>query len=347
MLQTLELANIRSYQNGLFEFSESVNIVVGPNASGKTNLLESIYMSAKGSAFKSSDEQMINRNSEWGRIDSSYSDHTRVVKLQKKSPYKSFLFDDAEYNKFDQDKSIPIVLFEPQHMLLIGGEPDLRRDYIDSLLTQTVSGFSQVLKNYKRTLAQRNRLLKQDKIDPEHLFAWDIRLSDLGGKIIEQRTKYIKFIEEHLTSNYRAVSGNTEDVKIIYESKISLEQYTSNMLKALKSDYPKDKIRGYTSVGPHRDNLRFEINNNDARESASRGETRSIVLALKIAEVKLIEQITTTKPILLLDDVFSELDGKRRRTLSETLQSYQTFITTTDADVAIEHFSKNCNIIPL
>ncbi len=348
MLKTLELANIRSYRNGVFQFSDSVNIVVGPNASGKTNLLEAIYMVATGNAFKSDDEQMISRTSGWGRIDATYEDQSLSIKIQRSPFYKKFVFDGAEKNKVQKDKKIPIVLFEPSHLLLLGGEPERRRSYVDGLISQTEPEFESILKSYKRSLLQRNKLLKQPNISEDHLFVWDIRLSELAGKIAEYRLKHIDYIKEHLTEDYQSVSGNNEKLSISYESKLLLDQYTNSLLKKLKTDLETDKRRGFTGSGPHRDDVKISIDGNDVRENASRGETRSIVLALKISELRLVEQKNTTgkKPLLLLDDVFSELDGKRRRTLAGTLQKYQTFITTTDADVVIEHFSKSCNIIP-
>ncbi len=346
MLQTLELANVRSYKNGLFQFSDSVNIIVGPNASGKTNLLEAIHMVCKGEAFKSDDANMVNHNSEWARIDCQYDDQSRVVKLKKTPLSKTFVFDDLEKKRFPVDKNIPVVLFEPIHLLLLGGEPERRRAYIDNLLTQTENSYGSLLKSFKRIVSQRNRLLKQETISPEHLFVWDVQLSDIAGKVIEFRKKYTDFLQEQLTRNYQSVSGNEEILKITYESKIPSEHYANELLNKLKHDFALDKARGYTGSGPHRDDLKITIDGHDVRDSASRGETRSIVLALKMAELNILEQKTGKKPLLLLDDVFSELDGKRRRTLSETLQKYQTFITTTDADVVIEHFSKSCNIIP-
>lgn len=346
MLQTLELTNVRSYKSGLFQFSDSVNIIVGPNASGKSNLLEAIHMSSSGEAFKSDDFSMINHDSDWARIDSRYDDQSRTIKIKKSPLSKIFVFDDLEKKRFPADKNIPTVLFEPTHLLLLGGEPDRRRVYIDNLLTQTELGYGALLKSYKRILSQRNRLLKQETISPEHLFVWDVQLSDIAGKIFEYRKKYTDFLQEQLTENYQSVSGNDEILGITYESKIPGQQYANELLKKLKHDFTVDQARGFTGSGPHRDDLKITINSHDARDSASRGETRSIVLALKLAELKILEQKTGKKPLLLLDDVFSELDGKRRRTLSETLQKYQTFITTTDADVVIEHFSKSCNIIP-
>lgn len=336
---------MRSYRSGLFEFEPGVNIVVGPNASGKTNLLEAIHMAARGSAFKSDDSDMIARDAEWARIDAQVDDHLRTVKLTPQG--KAFVADGVEKKRLAADKMLPTVLFEPSQLMLLGGEPERRRAYLDTLLTQTELGYEPLLKDYKRTLSQRNRLLKQDTVSPEHVFVWDVRLSDLAGQIVDLRLRYVELLQGQITDNYRSVSGNDETLDIRYESKLSTDHYANAMLAKLKDSFVLDRARGFTGVGPHRDDLVVLLNGNDARQSASRGETRSIVLALKLTELEVVESKTGVRPLLLLDDVFSELDGKRRRMLATTLQEYQTFITTTDADVVIDHFSKTCNIIPL
>ena len=347
MLQTLELANIRSYTNGLFEFTSGVNIVVGPNASGKTNLLEAVYMCMQGSGFKSDDAQMLRYGQQWARIDAQLIEHTRSIKLQTNPLRKIFVLDDIEKKRLASDKKLPVVLFEPSHMLLLAREPERRRAYIDTVLSHIHPAYPSLLKAYKRTLAQRNRLLKLEDITEEHLFVWDLRLIDVASKIVEHRMKLINMLSQQLSQNYQSVSGNDEQLSVVYESKHPPEQYAESMLRTLKNEYSLDRARGFTGTGPHRDDLKIILEAHDARESASRGETRSIVLALKIAELSIIEKQLDKKPLLLLDDVFSELDGKRRRTLSETLSDYQTIITTTDADVVVEHFSESCTIIPL
>ncbi len=345
MLSTLELTQIRSYENGLFEFANGVNIVVGPNASGKTNLLESIYMAAQGSAFKSDDLHMIHRDYEWGRIDAHFDEHERVIKLKKTTKEKQFVLDGVDRKRLTSANLFPVVLFEPSHMLLLGGEPERRRTYLDSLIAQVVPVFHRTVADYKRTLAQRNRLLKSELLQPEHLFVWDVRLSELAGSLVEKRLEYVLKINDMLTQNYQAVSGNQESLLISYESKIDISQYTTMMLRQLQASFELDRARGFTGVGPHRDDLHVAIDGNDVRENASRGETRSVVLALKIAELSILEQYHDLKPLLLLDDVFSELDGRRRRLLAERLQSHQTFITTTDADAIIKSFLKGYNVI--
>lgn len=345
MLRTLELKNIRSYTNGLFEFKDGVNIVVGPNASGKTNLIESIYFSAQGKGFKSDDTNMISHDSDWGRIDSVYGDNERTVKLVRVPKNKTFMLDGVEKKRLSPNSVIPVILFEPSHMLLLGGEPERRRGYIDNLAGAIDLEYAKNLNDYKRALSQRNKLLKNETVPPEHMFVWDVRLSELAGKVVDCRLETVTKIQDLITEIYRSISGNKETLSVEYETKLDTNQYRSALLKKLKNDFDLDRIRGFTGSGPHRDDIRFEMDGQDTRDSASRGESRSVILALKIIELQLIEQHGGLRPIMLLDDVFSELDGKRRRLLAERLQSTQTFITTTDADAIVKSFLKGYNVI--
>ena len=347
MLQSLELQNIKSYTDGLFQFTDKVNIVVGPNASGKTNLLESIHLLCTGSGFKAeADSHMINRSAEWARIDAVFDGIERIVKIKLEPFSKLFILDDLEKKRLSTNTTIPIVLFEPNHMLLLAKEPERRRTYIDIVLKQINPGYNQLLTRYKRVLAQRNRILKQDNIAREQLFVWDLQLSELAGKIVDTRVQYLSDSNKTLSTKYQSVSGNDESLQMEYDSVIDAGQYANNLAQKLSDSFELDKLRGHTGAGPHRDDIKILLDGRDARSNASRGETRSVVLALKITELEHVEQYTGKKPLLLLDDVFSELDGKRRRTLASSLQNYQTFITTTDADVVMEHFT-DCNIIPL
>ena len=346
MLQTLQLQNIRSYANGLFEFKPGVNIIVGPNASGKTNLLESIALLCQGSAFKSTDENMIRLQEPWGRIDGTISSVFRTAKLQRDPFRKTFILDDIEKKRLSSRASYPVVLFEPEHMLLLSSEPERRRSYIDTVLKLTEKEFSQTTTKYKRALAQRNRLLKTENVQAGDMFVWDLQISELAGKIVEARQAYITKANKELTRRYRSVSGNKETLQLHYESKVEPGNYAASLMDMLANSFETDRLRGFTGVGPHRDDVRILLNERDARTDASRGESRSIILALKITELELVARDQDRQPLLLLDDVFSELDGKRRQTLAKTLQKYQTFITTTDADVVIEHFTES-NIIPI
>ena len=267
MLQTLELTNIRSYASGLFEFSGGVNIIVGPNASGKTNLLEAIYMSSMGSAFKSDDQHMVARDSDWGRIDAHYDTHPRSIKLQGLPIKKTYIINDIEKKQFRADSYIPTVLFEPSHMLLLSSEPDRRRSYIDTILTQTEPSYGPLLKDYKRTLAQRNKLLKQENITAEHMFVWDLRLSEMAGKVVDYRVQYINYLQEQLTENYRSVSGNDEEDLRINEDQKKFQIYNPNKKfknKIFYASFRNDiSIKNYTSLLKFHNKLQLILNDSN------------------------------------------------------------------------------------
>ncbi len=345
MLQTLELTNFRSYKNGLFGFEPGVNIIVGPNASGKTNLLEALHVICCGNSFKASDKDMLKNGEKWARLEALTSDGTRVIKLQSEKQKLIEIDGESKYRMSPQ-KSLPVVVFEPEHMLLLGGEPERRRNYLDTLLSTIKPGYKQTLTSYKRALAQRNRLLKSNNPSPDTLFVWDVQLVDKAGAIVSARRELVEKLQLVCDSHYKKISSSKEKLSISYASKLTINNYGDQLMAYLRSNVEKDIQRGFTGAGPHRDDLYIELKNSDVRQTASRGEVRSIILALKIAELELVGQEAGKKPILLLDDVFSELDGARRRSLAEALQDYQTFITTTDADVVIDHFT-NCNIIPM
>ncbi len=346
------MQHFRSFTDSLFEFEPGVNIIVGPNASGKTSILEALHMLAGGALFKGNEADVVQFDADWMRLDEVLdTDSTRVIKLERSGELfkKSYVLDDVAKARLSEHQQLPLVLFEPSLLHMLAGEPALRREFLDGVLVYTVHGYGQTLKNYRRALAQRNTLLKRQQVrhQPTELFVWDLRLSDLGGALFAARSQFVATLQTTLPPHYKSISGRDDEISIAYETSIDTADYTNNLLKKLHSSYDKDIARGFTGSGPHRDDLLLSINGHDARSSASRGESRSLLLALKIAELEALERARGVRPTLLLDDVFSELDGHRRRALADTIKHYQTFITTTDADVVIEHFSQKAHIIPL
>lgn len=345
MLRTLELNNFRSYGNGLFGFEPGVNIIVGANASGKTNLLEAIHTICTLQGFKAADKDLISLDSDWCRLEALTDDGTRVVKLTRDKP-KLMELDGEVKKRLTGSTSLPVVVFEPEHMLLLSRDPERRRSYLDEILSLTRDGYKANLTAYKRALSQRNRLLKQEQVSSDQLFVWDVQLAEKAGIIASARGELTKQLNKACIGHYRSISNSSEKLNLSYVSKLEQGNYSDQLLSYLRVNIETDRRRGFTGAGPHRDDLLIELKSTDARVTASRGEIRSIILALKIAELELIKEQTGKPPTLLLDDVFSELDGSRRRALAEALSDYQTFLTTTDADVAVDHFS-DYNIIPV
>lgn len=349
MIHGIRLQNFRSYTDESFEFGSGVNIIVGPNASGKTNLLESLQVSSMGNSYRVKDQELLRSGADWYRLDVTTDEGMRTLKCTTENGLIKKKYDiyGQAMTRLSLQKSIPVVLFEPNHLLLMIGGPELRREYLDNLLESIIPGFATIRKNYKRALSQRNRLLKQGDAATSQLFAWNIRLSELGGMVADARIKLVARLNESLPELYGSLSNSTDEVTVTYASKIIPDQYSSDMLYKLEQTTQTDIIRGFTGYGPHRDDMELRINGRPMLLAASRGETRTTLLALKVIELQIIEKARQQKPILLLDDVFSELDGSRRRSLTGYLEQYQTFLTTTDADIVLKHFTENCQILPI
>ena len=348
MFTDLRLQHFRSYTDASFEVEGGVNIVVGPNASGKTNILEALLILARGSSYRAKDAELVQFDAPWARLDADTPQGARTVKLELTAPgkcLKSFIIDDQPLARLTQQRSLPVVLFEPNDLLLLSGSPELRRNFLDDLIEQTVPTYGATRRHYKRVLAQRNALLKQSRHSHDQLFVWNLRLSELGGKIAHERASLIERFGSQATNLYSRLADRTNDVSLEYATQFPLEHYETSLLNKLEASIELDQARGFTGAGPHRDDLRVSLGGHEASISASRGETRTLVLALKIMELQLLEELRGTPPLLLLDDVFSELDGRRRQALVSFVAGYQTFITTTDADMVVHYFTGG-NIIP-
>jgi DNA replication and repair protein RecF len=360
MFESIRLQNYRSYTDASFEFGSGVNIVVGPNASGKTNLLEAVLVVARGGSYRVKDFELIQFDKPWARLDvETEENQSRVVKLEwlenaashqtvRGGVKKSFEINGQVFLRLSQQKSVPVVLFEPNHLLLLTGSPEQRRNFLDDIIEQTTPGFGSYRRAYRRVLAQRNALLKKGyQIAVPQMFVWNLRLSELGGRIATERVKLVEQINGLATETYRDLSGSKAEIELVYQSSNPVAHYETTLLRKLESSIERDCLIGFTTAGPHRDDLQIILNGQPSQTTASRGETRSLILMLKIIELQLLASARGQTPLLLLDDVFSELDGKRRHALTDHLKNYQTFITTTDADVVVKHFTESCNVIPL
>lgn len=350
MITDLRLQHFRSYSDSSFEVSPGVNIVVGPNASGKTNLLEAVLVLARGSSYRVKDADLVQFEQPWARLDAHLQNGgQRTVKIQvEPTTTKTYELDGKTYKRLSLQHSLPVVLFEPNHLQLLSGSPERRRDYLDDLLEQTQPGYGMLRRQYRRSLAQRNALLKQPgRANHQQFFPWDVRLSELAGKLVRARGELVECVDDQIGELYKQLSMTKTKVTVKYQSAWTAESYESSLMKKLESSLDLDKARGFTGSGPHRDDLQLFFDDHPGSETASRGETRTAVLALKIIELKTIEVAREQTPLLLLDDVFSELDGKRRHALTNYLAPYQTFITTTEADIVVKHFTETSHIIPL
>lgn len=342
MITNIRLQNFRSYADASFEFDPGPNIIVGANASGKTNLLEAVMVLARGGSYRAKDVELIKHNAPWARLDGLFGHQNRTLKLepQDASLSKSFLIDNKAYSRLSLERSLPLVYFEPEHLQSLTRGPAQRRDYFDDLLERTQPGFKQLAAAYRRTLAQRNALLKRgSNAASQQAFAWDVRLGELGSQIAAYRQELISSFNKRISAAYSQIAGRRTKVIIEYQIQFAVDSYASQMVSALEKNLQRDLARGFSGYGPHREDFKFLIGNQPIDSTASRGEIRSLLLSLKKLELVLVEKAGNQKPILLLDDVLSELDGARRQALVEMLKDYQSILTTTDADTVLEYFA--------
>lgn len=328
----LSVQNIRAHAAYSLPLSARVTVITGSNGSGKTSLLESLYVSLRGSSFKGSDTDMLQRDAPWWRIDvATDEDEGRVVKFDpsRTSGRKQFVVSGKTQYRLPEKYKYPVVLFEPDDLRLLHGSPTRRRQFIDRFIAQLDPQYGLSLRRYERALKQRNTLLKQSDAPADGLFVWDVAISEYGAYIIEKRTEFIDALAESLEETYRSIAGANDVIGVRYSSP-SRASTKQKLLRELHERANRDRILGYTSAGPHRHDVLFEFNSSPALTVASRGEVRSIVLALKFLEVEYIERLTGMPPLILLDDVFSELDEHRQASLLTSRKDTQVIVTSTN-----------------
>jgi DNA replication and repair protein RecF len=348
---SLTLINFRSYREYSVEFAAGVNIIVGPNGSGKTNLLEALYVLSHGSSFRATDRDMIKHDESWFRLEGAYDDLQRVMTCQVGSSgqiEKQFTVDGVKKARLTHNQRLPVVLFEPDHLRLLRESPSHRREYLDTLLSKLQPDFTWLKHQFERVLLQRNNILKR-RLPPvardDQLFVWDIKFAELSEQIVTRRRELVALFAGQMSEMYSTIAHRTHTVVLTYDSTVPTTDYRAGLLKLLQQNAQKDSERGFTTVGPQRDDLLVQLDGAPASAAASRGEVRSLLLALKMIELHLLHERYGTPPLLLLDDVFSELDAARRQALAKLAKEYQTLITTTDADAIVEHFLQDYRII--
>jgi DNA replication and repair protein RecF len=324
--------------------------VVGPNASGKTNLLESVLLICGSNSFRAQLGDVVKNNHDWFRIEANFGNITRSlgVDISGDALKKKYTINDTARQRLRFEDILPTVIFEPENMRMLTGSPELRREFLDEILSIIDPIFGQTKKQYIRVLAQRNKLLKMgQKQANTQMFVWNIRLSELAGYMVEARIKLIDELNSQLSQIYSEIAGHNTTASIKYQSNININNYETNLMHKLEQNLELDALRGFTGYGPHRDDFNISLKGAQAKTTASRGETRTLVLSLKLLQVQFVKQKRSTAPIILLDDVFSELDGFRRKALTSYLHDNQTIITTTDADIIAKDFAQHTNTIML
>ena len=343
---TLSLTNFRSYKEQTLALDPVITLVVGPNATGKTNLLEGLFVLATTKSFRAKDAELVRHGQEFYRltIDQDGTEMALSYQVSPTGTEKRARHDNTPKSLVDHLGSLRVVLFEPNDLLLINGAPERRRRYLDFILIQTTPRYTKTLSQYRRVLSQRNRLLSDWHGATNELFAWNLRLVELATEIHTARTQLISHINELVADCYHSIAGSAESLKLTYQGAAEGD-FGTNFLQLLEDNLNRDIAAGFTTSGPHRDDFIITFKGAPIATVASRGEMRTVVLALKMAELAYIERQTESRPMLLLDDVFSELDDSRRRFLLDTLGGYQSVITTTNADVSDELSAKHTTIL--
>ena len=343
ILKTLRVQNFRTHSDFILEIGEKSTLISGANGSGKTSLLEAIYFALQGTSFRSSDKEILrNDGSSWFRIDlkdSKDSLRTIIFNDAVQKSKKQFLVDGNKKARLSSNLRIPVVLFEPDDLQLLSGSPTRRRNFLDYFLSQIFPSFQLALTRYNKALKQRNNLLKRDNVSKDELFPWNLMLAEYGAEIISKRQDFLELLNSKIEEVYFEISGVKDEIEIDYLG----EKVSKNEILAILSEnIERDKILGYTNFGPHKHDIQFIFNKKPAQNVASRGENRSLVLALKFIETDILADLTSKRPIVLLDDVFSELDDDRQKLLTKHFSKYQTIITSTN-EIEVE----DCKITSL
>lgn len=335
-IDRLAINNFRNYDEADIRFSNGINILYGDNAQGKTNILEAIYMIATTKSHRGNkDKEIIQFGYEEAHIraDVMKNDISHRIDMHlRKNKSKGVAVDLVTLKKSAQLFGIVnIVLFSPEDLSIIKNSPAERRRFIDMELCQLNKIYYSDLSNFNKALNQRNNLLKKiafDGTSKDILDIWDEQLVKYGINVISERNNFIELINEIIGQIHRSITSEKEEIKIIYEKNIEEDIF----LEELKNKRFVDLKYQSTSVGPHRDDISFIINDIDVKKYGSQGQQRTVALSLKLAEIELVRNMIKDNPILLLDDVMSELDSTRRDALLSYISEIQTIITCTGYD---------------
>lgn len=338
VVKEVKLQNFRNYKQEEVTFHPKVNIFTGQNAQGKTNLLESIYIMSLGKSFRSNkDSDLIGFGEPYSSAKLRYfkEDQENQIELLFSEEGKAIKIDGVKAQKTsDLLEHFYTVIFSPEDLKIVKDEPEKRRKFMDRELCQLKPVYYRNLGNYKKSLMQRNALLKKENIEEELLAVWDKSLVQYGSKLMVERYQFLEKLKQISRELHQKITGGKEDLDLEYESSIpyhnDFEKLQETFFERLSQERRKDQYKGNTGVGPHKDDIKLTINGIDIRSFGSQGQQRTAALSLKLAEVRLIQQTIGEDPVLLLDDVLSELDEERQRFLIGSLTDVQLFITTTE-----------------
>ncbi len=340
IIKQLDLSNFRNYERETFSFDGETNVLFGDNAQGKTNVLESIFFTATTKSHRgSSDKEMIRMGEDESHIRMITEKKGITNKIDvhiKRNHSKGIAVNGGSIKKSNELIGIcNIIFFSPEDLSMIKNGPSERRRFINMELCQINKIYLFNLTKYNKILQQRNHLLKQISFNAElkdTIEVWNQQLIEFGGQIIEERRKYIDGLNPVISRIHKELSGGKEDIRMIYEPNVTEDLFEEKLLISKEKDY----LMKTTHIGPHRDDIAFIINNKDLRKFGSQGQQRTAALSLKLAEIELVKSTIKENPVLLLDDVLSELDRKRQKHLLKSIKGIQTIITCTGLEEFIQ-----------
>ncbi|MCR5565232.1 MAG: DNA replication/repair protein RecF [Clostridiales bacterium] len=343
-IEALKLKNFRNYKELALEPSSGVNLFFGRNGSGKTNLLEAVHYCSLGRSHRITNDANVVKNGEafalssvciqnmLGRREIAVRFHPDEV--QK----KTILIDQKKIAKFsDMMGCLRCVIFSPEDLGLIREGPSLRRRYLDMMISQINRGYFIALQQYRIGMDQRNAVIRNLRANGTGnlsiLSAFEETMAEPAAVIIRERRKIVSLLSDIATETYQRISDTGEVFRLAYHSSVKEEDGIAETLCRLFRENREDDIRmGFTSVGPHRDDLILTLNKNQMKQYASQGQIRTAALSMKLSQMKILRDLSGEEPVLLLDDVMSELDRRRRSCLIGEIRSFQTFITCADRE---------------
>ena len=340
LIKSLELLNFRNYNNEKFIFDDGTNILYGDNAQGKTNVLEAVFLAGTTKSHKGSkDIEMIRRGCDDAHIRITVNKKNRdiTVEFHLKHGKRGISIDRIPVKNAEELLGIShMVFFSPEDMSIIKDGPEMRRRFIDMELCQLNRLYMNYLLLYRKNLKQRNALLKQIQEKQglkETLEIWDHGLIENGKRIIRMRREFINDLESIMIEKHESLTGGKEHIIMRYEPSVNEDNFEERLF----SSRDRDIYQGTTTIGPHRDDIAFLNGEEDIRKFGSQGQKRTVALSLKMAEIDMVEKKIGDKPILLLDDVLSELDRNRQGYLLEQIRGIQTLITCTGLEEFVEN----------
>ena len=336
IIESIELKNYRNYEELHMELNEGTNILYGDNAQGKTNILEAVYVCCTSKSHKNAkDRDIIRFDQDESHIKMQIRKNDvpyRIDMHLKKNKPKGIAINGMPIRRASELFGIAnVVCFSPEDLNIIKNGPSERRRFIDMELCQLNKLYVHSLVQYNKVLVQRNKLLKELAFRPDYgetLDVWDMQLVNYGKEVMEYRGDFVCRLNEMIHGIHARLSGQKEDLKICYEPDTDAVQFE----EALKRSRPQDMKQKTTLCGPHRDDISFFVNGIDIRKFGSQGQQRTAALSLKLSELELVKQLIHDRPILLLDDVLSELDAGRQNHLLNAINDIQTIITCTGVD---------------